>query len=176
MYHRTIGRRYLRLDRRVAGYARLSPSVWREFLTYTVVGRREDWEGIEKRAQALIAHTESVSRKKSELAYRVVSALGGRLEALIGGPLEGCFLIAGDIVHNMAHDVPRPERSTGKMVRGSDLDLVVVLADGVPDRLRERLDDAIFQEKHRLLITPHLREEIDYVELQLTTDHQKVWV
>jgi len=27
----------------------------------------------------------------------------------------------------------------------------------------KRLDDAIYQEKYRLLITPHLREEIDYI-------------
>jgi hypothetical protein len=27
----------------------------------------------------------------------------------------------------------------------------------------DRLDEAIYQEKYRLLITPHLREEIDYV-------------
>ncbi|MCJ7665513.1 MAG: hypothetical protein MUO59_02105, partial [Actinobacteria bacterium] len=32
----TFGRRYLRLDRHVQGYARLSPSILREFLTYTV--------------------------------------------------------------------------------------------------------------------------------------------
>jgi hypothetical protein len=34
----TAGIRYLRLDRRVEGFARLSPSVLREFLTYSVVG------------------------------------------------------------------------------------------------------------------------------------------
>jgi uncharacterized protein YllA (UPF0747 family) len=26
-----------------------------------------------------------------------------------------------------------------------------------------RLDDAIYQEKYRLLVTPHIREEVDYV-------------
>ena len=35
---RRVGRRYLRLDKTVDGYARLSPSIRREFLTYTVVG------------------------------------------------------------------------------------------------------------------------------------------
>ena len=33
----------------------------------------------------------------------------------------------------MAHDVPRPERSTGELVKGSDIDLVVVLEDGASD-------------------------------------------
>ena len=35
---RRVGRRYLRLDQAVEGYARLSPSIRREFLNYTVVG------------------------------------------------------------------------------------------------------------------------------------------
>ena len=35
---RRTGRRYLRLDYAVDGYARLSPSIRREFLTYTLVG------------------------------------------------------------------------------------------------------------------------------------------
>ena len=50
---RRVGRRYLRLDRRVEGYARLSPSIQREFLTYTVVGLREQGEEVAKRAAQL---------------------------------------------------------------------------------------------------------------------------
>jgi len=63
----------------------------------------------------------------------------------------------------MAHDVPRPERSTGKLVKGSDIDLVVIADDQTPDDLMKRLDDAIYQEKYRLLISPHVKEEIDYI-------------
>ena len=33
----------------------------------------------------------------------------------------------------------------------------------MPRELVARLDDAIYREKYRLLTTPHLREEIDYV-------------
>ena len=77
--------------------------------------------------------------------------------------MHACFFIAGDIVHNMAHDVPRPERSTGRLVRGSDMDMVIVIDDLFPTTLMNRLDEAIYQEKYRLLITPHIREEIDYV-------------
>jgi len=35
----------------------------------------------------------------------------------------------------MAHDAPRPERSTGKLVKGSDMDLVVVVDDLFPKEL-----------------------------------------
>jgi len=71
-------------------------------------------------------------------------------------------LVAGDIVYGMGHDAPRPERSTGRMVRGSDLDLVVIMHDEAPEGLAKQLDDAIYQQKYRYLINPSLREEIDY--------------
>ncbi|MBW1788821.1 MAG: hypothetical protein JRK53_19740, partial [Deltaproteobacteria bacterium] len=76
---------------------------------------------------------------------------------------EVCFIIAGDIVYNMAHDVPRPERSTGKPVNGSDMDMVVVVDDQMPKEVMERLDNEIYREKIRILMAPGIREEIDYV-------------
>ena len=160
---RRIGTRYLRLDRRIKGYARLSPSILREFLTYSVAGSSKDPSSIIQKAEHVYSQIERVSRAKSELAYRVVSSLGNLLENEIPIHDQVCFILGGDIVFNMAHDVPRPERSTGKLVRGSDIDLVVIVDDLLPKAIVERLDEAIFKEKYRLLITPHLREEIDYV-------------
>ncbi len=159
----SIARLYMRLDRRIGGYARLSPSILREFLTYTVVARSGMEPDLARRTRALSEHIRAVTREKSLLAYQIVSALvsGADNPDLI---LEhACFILAGDIVYDMAHDVPRPERSTGRRVHGSDLDLVVVLDDGFPEDHRERLDERIFSEKHRMLLAPQLREEIDYV-------------
>lgn len=171
---RTVGTRYLRLDRGVPGFARLSPSILREFLTFSVIGLRMDPGLLEKRAQELIFHIEEVVRAKVDLVYRIVSGIGGWLES--EWPLDNqvCFIIAGDIVYNMAHDVPRPERSTGKMVAGSDLDLVVIVDDQFPEDLMKRLDDSIYQEKYRLLTTPHLREEIDYIVKKLDRVREQI--
>ena len=160
---RIVGTRYLRLDRRVDGFARLSPSFLREFLTYSIIGLSNDLLPIEEKASSILAHIEGVSRTKSELAYNIISALAGQLgnDNLLKN--HACFIIAGDIVFNMAHDVPRPERSTGKMVKGSDMDIVVIVDDKFPERLMKRLDEEIYREKYRLLINPHLMEEIDYI-------------
>jgi hypothetical protein len=158
-----IGTRYLRLDRRVKGFARLSPSILREFLTYSVMGPAEDLKAVAMRAQQISLRIEGVSRTKSQLAYSVVSALATQFETELPIREDASFIIAGDIVYNMSHDVPRPERSTGKLVKGSDMDLVVVVDDRFPQALTRRLDEAIYGEKYRLLITPHIREEIDYV-------------
>jgi hypothetical protein len=165
---RIIGTRYLRLDRRIEGYARLSPSILREFLTYSLVGLTNEAKAIEQRAREVMAHIEGVSRGKLELAYSVVSALYSRLASEVSLEEWACFIIAGDIVYSMAHDVNRPERSTGKLVRGSDMDVVVIMEDECREGLPKRIDDALFEEKYRLLITPHLREEIDYVVKDLS--------
>ncbi len=161
---RRVGRRYLRLDAKIDGYARLSPSILREFLTYTVVGLAGDRSALDRRTAELEAHVRDVSQQKLDLANRVAadivaSATGGSAEAA----RQLCIVLAGDIVYEMAHDVPRPERSTGTLVQGSDLDLVLLVGDEAPDELVARLDRATYENKHRYLRNPVFREEIDYV-------------
>lgn len=159
---RTVGTRYLRLDRKVERFARLSPSILREFLTYSVVGLAAEPDALDRRAAEVVARIQAISRAKLELAGAVVAGVAARLEG--GAPQEQfCIFIAGDVVFDMAHDVPRPERSTGKMVRGSDIDLVVVVDDEAPETLLRRLDEEIYKAKYRYLISPSAREEIDYI-------------
>ncbi len=157
------GTRYLRLDRRVPGFARLSPSILREFLTYSAVGLAENTVPLEKKVRHIAYRIEEVSRGKSLLLYRTVSALGTQLESEISLDDMVCFMLGGDIVYNMAHDVSRPERSTGRLVKGSDMDMVVIVDDRFSSELTKKLDDAIYREKYRLLTAPHVREEIDYI-------------
>ena len=76
---------------------------------------------------------------------------------------RAAFLIAGDVTYQMAHRVPRPEKSSGRMVRGSDLDVIVVVSDDLPEAERRTLDEAIYRQKHYLLTHPDIQEEIDYV-------------
>lgn len=160
---RQVGTRYLRLDRKVEGLARLSPSILREFLTYSVVGSAGQPEALERRAADLLDHVQAVSRAKFDLAAGLVA---GVAERILGREAAGegyCVFIAGDVVYGMAHDVPRPERSTGRMVRGSDLDLVVLVGDDFPPAIARSLDEEIYRQKYRHLINPGVREEIDYI-------------
>ena len=160
---RIVGTRYLRLDRKIDGFARLSPSILREFLTYSVIGLEADRARMESKAEALRCHIEKISRYKSELAYNLVSVLAGRIGDDLPVKDHVCFILAGDIVFNMAHDVPRPERSTRKKVQGSDMDIVAIVGRDFPETLVRRLDDEIYREKARLLLNPYMREEIDYI-------------
>jgi hypothetical protein len=139
----------------------------REFLSYSIIGLASDTEGLERRARELLAHIREVSTHKRELARRIVAALAGRFVECGIGDTDLCIFIAGDIVYEMAHDVPRPERSTGRMIQGSDLDLIFILNDRVPDEVMRKLDEAVYREKYRYLINPSMREEIDYVVKKL---------
>jgi hypothetical protein len=159
----TLGCRYLRLDSKIEGFARLSPSILREFLTYSVIGLPWDQDALGRKSNELASHIKEVSRAKLELARNIFSTVLSRLENDLVIKERACILLAGDIVYDMAHDVPRPERSTGKLVKGSDIDLVVVVDDLFPKELMERMDEMIYREKQNVLITPHLREEVDYV-------------
>ena len=159
----TIGCRYLRLDSKIEGFARLSPSILREFLTYSAIGLTRDQDSLVRKANEIASHIREVSKAKLELAKNVFSTVLSRLENDVLIKEQACILIAGDIVYDMAHDAPRPERSTGKLVKGSDMDLVVVVDDLFPKELTERMDEMIYREKQNVLITPHLREEMDYV-------------
>lgn len=159
---RVVGRRYVRLDRQVEGYARLSPSILREFLTYTVVGVAGD-PAIEERARDLQDHITTVSRTKLALTRQIARSLGAEFARPGEEERRYCMVVAGDIVYGMAHDVHRPERSTGNMVNGSDLDLVVIVEDDADAGLVARLDEAIYGRKYQYLKHPAYNEEIDYV-------------
>lgn len=171
---RIVGTRYLRLDRRIEGYARLSPSILREFLTYSIIGSQGDHDSLERKAREIIAHTEEISRAKSDLAYNIASSMADRLGDEHAINEHVCFIIAGDIVFNMAHDVPRPERSTGKMVNGSDMDIVVIVDDHFPEKIMTRIDEEIYKEKYSLLLNPHIKEEIDYIVKDLQRVREQV--
>lgn len=161
---KTISRPYLRFDRRVEGYARISPSLEREFLTYTVIGLKSDAQKIEEKIATLNADIKRISTEKLEISKRAVQDVLEKLADKKDETEEGaCFIIGGDVPLQMAHADPRPEISTGKMVAGSDLDIVAILNDDFPEELEKALDDAIYDVKYQLLTRPTGGEEIDYV-------------
>lgn len=161
---RRVGRRYLRFDRTVEGLARMSPSILREFLTYTVVGLADDKPAVEEAQARLAARIRVISRTKLRTATRVVDeSIGSLVRAGTLDPESFCALVGGDIVYGMAHDVARRESSTGVLVEGSDLDVIVLVADEHAETAIPLLDEAIRARKWLYLRNPAFREEVDYV-------------
>jgi hypothetical protein len=158
---KTTGRRFLRLDRNVQGYARLSPSIRREFLTYMFVGLDSQMDALDARASALKKETQRISQAKRDMAREAIMSAVEPLSAKNTILEKACFLIAGDAVYDMSHTVPRPEKSTGEMVQGSDLDIIIVIEDDLNPEITDTLDRAVHKRKHLLLVND--REEIDYL-------------
>jgi hypothetical protein len=157
----TTGRRFLRLDRNVQGYARLSPSIRREFLTYMLVGLDSQTDALTARANMLKKETQRISQFKRDMAREAVMSAVAPLSVKSTILEKACFLIAGDAVYDMSHTVSRPEKSTGEMVQGSDLDIIVVIEDDLSPEIADMLDRAVHKRKHLLLVND--REEIDYL-------------
>lgn len=159
---KTIGKKFLRLDSRIKGYARLSPSIKREFLTYTVIGLKKDSVEIKRKASSTYQEIKKISRQKLELAREVIKKIVAEQEKpeILSGCI--CFIIAGDIVYSMAHAEPRPETSINEIVKGSDLDIIAV-TENLPRKILKDLDRSIYQQKYYLIKSPSYREEIDYV-------------
>ncbi len=158
----TASKRYLRLDKKVDGYARLSPSIMREFLNYTVVGLEKQRPAVESRIRDLRREIADISSRKMNLARDTVLRI---IENSPDGNLltdQAAFIIAGDVVFHMAHSEPRPEVSTGELVKGSDLDLIIV-EDNFPTKTLKEIDRIVYDEKYSLLINPVTKEELDYI-------------
>ncbi|MEE9594605.1 MAG: hypothetical protein V3V92_04320 [Candidatus Hydrothermarchaeales archaeon] len=153
-----VGNRYLRFDRNVDGYARMSPAIEREFSTYSVIGLKGDTEAIASRARSLEQDIKAISSRKMRVAENSIKRATAGLN-----PKGMCCVIGGDVPLGMAHDAPRPEKSTGKLVAGSDLDLVVIVTDAMPENSLDDLDERLYKEKFSLLKNPHRKEELDYL-------------
>jgi hypothetical protein len=158
----TVGRRYLRLDQKVEDYARLSPSIMREFLNYTVIGLVDQEKVVHKMAAQINKEIAAISVRKIALARETITRLVNNHRDGAQIAEKSCFIIAGDVVFGMAHAEPRPESSTGELVRGSDLDIITITS-GLAAGLIEELDSTIYREKYNLLMNPASKEELDYI-------------
>ncbi|MFA7706632.1 MAG: hypothetical protein WCX91_05995, partial [Candidatus Omnitrophota bacterium] len=157
------GKRYLRMDR-VYGEVipRLSPSMLRSFVDYEIIGRRGDPE-IQERLKSLEAERLKISHEKENLArYSAEKALNscGLKQGVV-------FLIAGDVSYGMSHNREREERSTGTLVKGSDLDILAIVDESLFEKSPDAdIDNRLYDAKWFLL--KNSREELDYIIKPLT--------
>lgn len=170
---RIAGTRYLRLDQKVEGYARLSPSIMREFLNYTVIGLNREQAEINRKVSEIEAEISAISRKKIGLARNTVEQLLRDHPSQEEFLDKATFLIAGDVVFGMAHTEPRPEFSTGELVKGSDLDIIAITED-LSEKMLEELDSMLYKEKYILLMNPVAKEEMDYIVKDISTVRQQL--
>ncbi len=152
---------YLRYDITRKDQVRLSPSILRDFLSFTLFGLRGHRDEMIERQGTLSNMHREISREKLALAQTVMK------QVLLCFPREIrsqlCAFIAGDLAYFLAHNEPREHAATGEMVKGSDIDIVIILNDTLPDEVKTRIEAEMISLKSFYLRHPQHRHEIDFI-------------
>ena len=152
---------YLRYDITRADQVRLSPSILRDFLSFTLFGLPGQREQMIERQGSLSNMHREISREKIALAQAVMKSVFLKLTREIRSQL--CAFIAGDLAYFLAHNEPREHAASGEMVKGSDVDIVIILSDDLPDGVQQTIDAEMLRLKSIYLRHPAHRQEIDFI-------------
>jgi hypothetical protein len=152
---------YLRFDITRDDQVRLSPSILRDFLSFTLFGLPEQNEQMIERQGELSNRHREISREKILLAQAVMRQVFLKIGRDVRARL--CAFIAGDLAYYLAHNEPREHAASGEMVRGSDVDIVIILEDTLPPELMETINGEMKTLKSYYLRHPDHRHEIDFI-------------
>lgn len=152
---------YLRYDITREDQVRLSPSILRDFLSFTLFGLPGQREQMIERQGSLSNTHREISREKIALAQSAMKAVFLKLTREIRSQL--CAFIAGDLAYFLAHNEPREHAASGEMVKGSDVDIVIILSDALPEAVKETIDAEMVRLKSIYLRHPDYRQEIDFI-------------
>lgn len=155
-----FSRYYLRYDITREDFIRLSPSILRDFLSFTLFSTNDQREQVIDRQVTLSNLHRQVSMQKMRLARSILRQIMRKIPKELHH--EMCAFIAGDIAYFLAHREPREVSAIGEMVNGSDIDIIIV-HDGLPDDILELIDREMMSFKLYYLRHPEYREEVDYI-------------
>jgi hypothetical protein len=160
-------RYYLRYDILRGNQLRLSPSILRDFLTFSLVHLPDQRVAVVEAGTRLANKFRSISLRK----------LGRARQALLKLPIElqdeinaHCVVfLSGDIAYYLAHDTPRVHAQLRTPLNGSDIDIVIVTnREACPDKVA-RIEAELLKVKKIFLLAPSIREEIDFIVKPIET-------
>ena len=155
-----FSRYYLRYDITREDSIRLSPSILRDFLSFTLFSVSDQREQVIDRQVTLSNHHRQVSMQKMRIARSILRQIMRKIPQEMHHDLAA--FIAGDIAYFLAHREPREVTAIGEMVNGSDIDIIIV-HDGLPEEILELIDREMMSYKVYYLRHPDYREEVDYI-------------
>ncbi|MGB6228705.1 MAG: hypothetical protein WBF53_01090 [Litorimonas sp.] len=154
-------RYYLRYDVRRGNMLRLSPSILRDFLTFSLVYLPQQQVDVVEAGTLLANKFRMISLRKLGLGRQALLLLPKDLQKIV---YRHCVIfLSGDIAYYLAHDTPRRHPELGTTIRGSDIDIVIVHnREADPEDMR-RVERELLIIKKQYLITPSIQEEIDFI-------------
>lgn len=154
-------RYYLRYDITRENGLRLSPSILRDFLTFSLISLSEQRAVAIERSTRLANRHREISRRKMGIARKAIMALDQDIREHLHQ--NACFFISGDVAYFLGHDVPRTHSELETNVNGSDVDILVVYNRQMDPKILEDAEALFLKFKSRALRDPEIAEEIDFL-------------
>lgn len=160
-------RYYLRYDILRGNQLRLSPSILRDFLTFSFVYLTDQMVEIVEVATMLANHFRTISLQKLSWAREALLQLDDDLQEVLN---EHCVVfLSGDIAYFLAHETKRRHSQLGVEINGSDIDIVIITNRGAPPDKIDQIESQLLTTKKIYLTTPHIGEELDFIVKPIET-------
>lgn len=160
-------RYYLRYDILRGNQLRLSPSILRDFLTFSLVHTTDQMVDMVEGATMLANRFRTVSLEKLSWARNALLQLDDDLQQVI---YDHCVVfLSGDIAYFLAHQTKRIHSQLGVEINGSDIDIVIVTNRGAPKDKIAQIESQLLTTKKAYLITPNIQEELDFIVKPIET-------
>lgn len=164
---RNCARYYLRYDITRDNVLRLSPSILRDFLTFSLIYIPEQAVAAVEGGTLMANKFRSISLRKLSRARQALLELDADLQREL---YEHCVVfLSGDIAYFLAHDTQRKHATLDVPVNGSDIDIVIVTNNQADPVKIEAIGNGLLKTKRLFLMTPSIREELDFIVKPLDT-------
>jgi len=147
-------RYYLRYDVTRENMLRLSPSILRDFLTFSLIYLPEQGVQSVEAGTRLANRFRRISLRKLSLAREALLRLPEDLQKELN---ENCVVfLSGDIAYYLAHDTLRQHDTLNVPIKGSDIDIVIINnLESDPEKVA-RIEAELLKIKRQYLITPDI--------------------
>lgn len=156
-----FARYYLRYDITRKDFIRLSPSILRDFLSFTIFSLPHQRQSVIDRQVLLSNSHRDISVRKLGVATDAFLQLPEEDRAFL--QQNSCSFISGDIAYFLAHDEPRESNNLGKMVKGSDIDIITVYRDDIDEARLKTIEETFLKNKYIILKMTGYSEELDFI-------------
>jgi len=174
-------RYYLRYDILRGNQLRLSPSILRDFLTFSLIYLTDQMVEIVEIGTRLANRFRLNSLKKLNWAREALLQLDDDLQEVLNA--HCVVFLSGDIAYYLAHETKRRHAQLGVEINGSDIDIVIVANHQASPEKLVQIENQLLITKKVFLTTPHIGEELDFIvkpidrmleQLQYRDIHQKI--
>lgn len=158
---RNCARYYLRYDIRRENVLRLSPSILRDFLTFSLIYLPEQSVSAVEGGTLMANKFRAISLRKLSRARQALLELEPDLQREL---YDHCVVfLSGDIAYFLAHDTRRKHPTLDVPVNGSDIDIVIVTNHQADPEKIMRIENGLLKIKRLYLLMPKVREELDFI-------------